>query len=83
MIFARENNDNLTSLVKKIDAATKENAKKNLKSFVCFLSDDEKLSQPSFTPMRSGARIGDLDVACGAPLAVELGYEQVTIPAAA
>jgi hypothetical protein len=43
VIFARENNDNLTSLVKKIDAATKENAGKNLKSFVTYLSDDEKL----------------------------------------
>jgi hypothetical protein len=30
-------------LVKKVDAATKANAKKGLKSFVCYLSDDEKL----------------------------------------
>lgn len=43
IVFARENNDSLTSLVKKVNAATKANAKKGLKSFVTFLSDDEKL----------------------------------------
>jgi hypothetical protein len=41
MIFAREISDNLTSLVKKIDAANAKNAK--MGSFVCFLSDEEKL----------------------------------------
>ena len=35
MIFARKIDDNLTSLVKKIDA------NKNINSFVCFLNDDE------------------------------------------
>ena len=38
MVFAREINDNLTSLVKKIDAAT---GTKSLNSFVVFLSDEE------------------------------------------
>ncbi len=41
MIFAREVSDNLTSLVKKIDAATVNNAKKHMGSFVVFLNDDE------------------------------------------
>ena len=43
MVLAREANDSLTSLVKKIDAATAANAKKNLCSFVCMLNDDEKV----------------------------------------
>ena|SRR5438876_511527 len=43
MIFAREINDNLTSLVKQIDAETVKNSKKNMGSFVVFLSDDEKM----------------------------------------
>lgn len=41
MIFAREVNDGLTSLVKKLDAANAEN--KKLNSAVILLSDDEKL----------------------------------------
>jgi hypothetical protein len=43
MIFAREISDSLTSLVKKIDAATNENSKARMGSFVVFLSDDEGL----------------------------------------
>jgi hypothetical protein len=43
MIFAREVSDNLTSLVKKIDAATVTNKKARMGSFVVFLSDDEGL----------------------------------------
>ena len=43
MIFAREISDNLTSLVKKIDKATAENAKKRMGSFVVFCSNEEKL----------------------------------------
>ena len=43
MIFAREVSDNLTSLVKKIDAETAKNKSKKMGSFVVFLSDDEKL----------------------------------------
>jgi hypothetical protein len=41
MIFAREINDNLTSLVKKVDAANVEN--KAISSFVVFCSDEEGL----------------------------------------
>jgi hypothetical protein len=41
MIFAREISDNLTSLVKKIDAATVSNSKAHMGSFVVFLNDDE------------------------------------------
>jgi hypothetical protein len=43
MIFAREISDNLTSLVKKIDAATVKNNKARMGSFVVFCNDDEKL----------------------------------------
>src|SRR5947209_791727 len=41
MIFAREISDNLTSLVKKIDAATSKNSSSRMGSFVVFLNDDE------------------------------------------
>jgi predicted P-loop ATPase len=43
MIFAREISDNLTSLVKKIDAETGKNKSAKMGSFIVFLSDDEKL----------------------------------------
>ncbi len=43
MIFAREVSDSLTSLVKKIDAATVANKGARMGSFVVFLSDDESL----------------------------------------
>lgn len=42
-IFARDVDENLTSLVKKIDEASVPFKKKGLKSFVVFLSDDESL----------------------------------------
>jgi hypothetical protein len=45
MIFAREISDPLTSLVKKIDVATKDNSKCRMGSFVVFLSDDEALEK--------------------------------------
>jgi hypothetical protein len=44
MIFAREVSAPLTSLVKKIDAATVANKSKRMGSFVVFLSDEEKLA---------------------------------------
>ena len=43
MIFAKEIDDNLTSLVKKIDAATGEHKKDKMGSFVVFTTDDEAL----------------------------------------
>jgi hypothetical protein len=43
MIFAREISDPLTSLVKKIDAATGEHSDCSMGSFVVFCSDDEGL----------------------------------------
>ena len=43
MIFAREISDDLTSLVKKIDAETAKNKGAKMGSFVVFLSDDESL----------------------------------------
>jgi hypothetical protein len=45
MIFAREITGPLTSLVKKIDAATGEHSDARMGSFVVFLSDDESLEQ--------------------------------------
>jgi hypothetical protein len=45
MIFAREVSDNLTSLVKKIDAATAKNKSAKMGSFVVFLSADEKMNE--------------------------------------
>jgi len=45
VIFAREINDNLTSLVKKIDAETAKNSKAKMGSFVVFCSDDESLEK--------------------------------------
>jgi hypothetical protein len=41
MIFAREVSDPLTSLVKKIDAATEKNSDKRMGSFIVFLTDEE------------------------------------------
>ncbi|HEY7422688.1 MAG TPA: hypothetical protein VH682_00375 [Gemmataceae bacterium] len=43
MIFAREINDGLTSLVKKIDEATDKHSSCRMGSFVVFCSDDEGL----------------------------------------
>lgn len=43
MIFAREISAPLTSLVKKIDAATQANTGKKMGSFVVFCSDEEGL----------------------------------------
>ena len=45
MIFAREVSGPLTSLVKKIDAETAKNSKKNMGSFVVFLNDKEGLAK--------------------------------------
>ena len=45
MIFARSQSDSLTSLVKKIDAATVKNSDKKMGSFVVFMSDDEGLEE--------------------------------------
>jgi|SRR5262245_3706361 len=45
MIFAKEIDDNLTSLVKKIDAATGTHKKDKMGSFVVFTTDDEGLEE--------------------------------------
>jgi hypothetical protein len=45
------------------------------------LTDDQKLSRPSFTRMVSGVRLVEHDVAFGLPVAAELDHERVTIPA--
>jgi hypothetical protein len=43
MVFAREINDPLTSLVKKLDAAAAKHTDSKMGSFVVFMSDDEGL----------------------------------------
>src|SRR5439155_23058348 len=43
MIFAREVSDSLTSLVKKIDAATVEDKSCKMGSFIVFCTDDDDL----------------------------------------
>jgi len=45
VIFAREVSDSLTSLVKKIDAATVDHSKQHMGSFVVFCNDDEGLKE--------------------------------------
>jgi hypothetical protein len=45
MIFAREVSGPLTSLVKKLDAETVKNNKKNMASFIVFLSEKEGLAK--------------------------------------
>jgi hypothetical protein len=45
VVFARETSDKLTSLVKKIDAATAKNSGCSMGSFVVFCSDDEKMEE--------------------------------------
>jgi hypothetical protein len=45
MIFAREIDDSLTGLVKKIDAATSEHKSDKMGSFVVFTIDDEDLEK--------------------------------------
>jgi hypothetical protein len=45
MIFAREVSDPLTSLVKKIDAATVKNSDAKMGSFVVFCNDEEDLAK--------------------------------------
>jgi predicted transcriptional regulator len=45
MIFAREIDDSLTGLVKKIDAATAEHKNDKMGSFVVFTTDDEDLEK--------------------------------------
>jgi hypothetical protein len=43
------------------------------------LTDDQKLSQPSFVAMRSGVRVGEHDVGHGTPLSVEVVFEQKVV----
>jgi hypothetical protein len=43
------------------------------------LTDDQKLSQPSFVAMRAGVRVGERDVAHGPPLGVDVVFEQTVL----
>lgn len=58
MIFARTPDcKEVTTLIAKIDAATKENAKADMGSFVVFLGDEEKLE----TPLKEIAKTSKLE----------------------
>lgn len=45
------------------------------------LTDEQRLSSPSFAAMTSGARLGDHDLAHGTPVTAELTFEQRVVPA--
>jgi hypothetical protein len=45
------------------------------------LSDEQKLSLPSFEPMTSGAVVGEHEVTHGPPVGVDLDYEQRIVTA--
>jgi hypothetical protein len=45
------------------------------------MTDDEKLSRPSFERMRSGVRVGDGGVAHGRPQPVDVRFEERVVPA--
>ena len=45
------------------------------------LTDDEKLSRPSFERMSSGVRVGEHTIATGPPVAVDVVFEQKVVPA--
>jgi hypothetical protein len=47
------------------------------------MPDDQKLSGPSFEMMAAGIRIGAGRVAFGAPVAADLGYEEIFVDSAA
>ena len=46
------------------------------------LTDEQRLSSPSFAAMTSGARLGDHDLAHGTPVTAELSFEQRVVAAA-
>ena len=46
------------------------------------MPDDQKLSGPSFEMMTAGIRIGSDDVAFGAPVAADLGFEEIVVDSA-
>jgi hypothetical protein len=47
------------------------------------MPDDQKLSAPSFELMTAGIRIGSGRVAFGAPIAADLGYEEIIVDSSA
>lgn len=57
MIFSRKIDDDLASLVKKIDAAVAENKDKNMRSFVVFLGDDREALKPAVEEFAKANRI--------------------------
>ena len=65
MIFARNIDSSLTSLVKKIDAATKENSSAKMGSFVVFLAneDDAKKMETSLPDYAKKEKIKSLVLA--------------------
>ena len=73
MIFAREVSDPLTSLVKKIDAATAKNRDCRMGSFVVFLNDDENLEK-KLKDLAKKDKIGHTVLTIASPRGVS-GYD--------
>jgi hypothetical protein len=66
MVFAREISDPLTSLVKKIDAATVKNSDCSMGSFVVFLNDDEGL-EPKLKDLAEKEKLEKIALAIDTP----------------
>jgi hypothetical protein len=66
MIFAREISDPLTSLVKKIDAATAKNSECKMGSFVVFLNDDEGL-EPKLKELAEKEKLENIALSIDTP----------------
>jgi len=79
MIFARNIDSSLTSLVKKIDAATKENSSAKMGSFVVFLAsdDDAKKMEVSLPEYAKKKKILSL---LFLPLIMLLAHKVTTLP---
>lgn len=67
MIFAREINDPLTSLVKQLDAEVAKQGKKNMAAFVIFLSDDSSGMEAKIKEMASAHKLKNVSLAIESP----------------
>jgi len=70
MIFAREVSEQLTALIKKLDAATAKNSANKMGSFVVFLSDDEAL-QSKLKELAKNERLENIVLAIDNPAGPE------------
>lgn len=67
MIFAREVNDSLTSLVKKLDAEVAKQGKKKMAALVIILSDDASGVEASLKDLASKHNIKNVSLAIESP----------------